>query len=62
VGHLKSDIRLYTGFPDCEALIYFIYDPDNFLTNPQELQAQLEELANDNLALTVFISPQIMWK
>lgn len=56
IEHLESDIETYTQRPNCDTLAYFIYDPDNLLTNPREFKDQLEGFANDKMSLTVFIS------
>jgi len=58
--HLKSDIGTYTKRTDCDCqtLVYFIYDPNNFLINPANLKTELEACATDKLQVQVFISSQ----
>lgn len=61
IAHIKSDFDTYSQRPDCDSLIYFVYDPENLLTNPLELKDQMEAIANGNLQLTVYIFSQSLW-
>ncbi len=59
--HLLSDIGIYAEQPACDTLVYFIYDPEERLINPEDLQKQLEGLAVEKLNLQIFLFSQILW-
>lgn len=52
---LLIDIARYARHPDCSTLICFIYDPQNFLTNPAGLKNDLEAMAANELTVVVII-------
>lgn len=56
-SQLLSDLKRYRSHPDCDTLIFFIYDPDYYISNPSGLENDI----NDNIGdfqVKVIISPQ----
>ena len=52
---LSIDIARYGEH--CQKLICFIYDKENFLSNPFGLISDLEKLSTEELSIRIFISP-----
>lgn len=45
---LHDDIGNYKNDPHCKSLIFFIYDPDNFIESPSGLRATIEGVHKHN--------------
>lgn len=52
---LLIDIGRYTGHPDCETLVCFVYDPEGRVRNPKGLEKDLNSHSNEELNVIVFI-------
>lgn len=52
---LIDDIAHYGGHADCTHLVCFVYDPEERITNPTGLKADLENQSRDGLAVEVVI-------
>ncbi len=55
---LIIDIAKYKGHPDCETLVCFVYDPEGFISNPTGLENDLNKLSNDELKVSVYVTPK----
>lgn len=55
---LLVDIERYKQHPNCDHLVCFVYDKDSHISNPHGLINDLEKLSNQDLRITVFISPR----
>ena len=53
---LIVDIKRYQTHPDCESLVCFVYDPENWIKNPVALENDLTG-KHENLDVKVFIVP-----
>ncbi len=40
---LHDDIEIYRTHPDCETLVFFIYDPDSLIPDVKALKRQIEQ-------------------
>lgn len=56
-NQLIIDIAHYKSHPDCKQLICFVYDPDNFVSNPRGLEDDLNRLSSDEMLVEVYIRP-----
>lgn len=54
---LIIDIARYQEHPDCKALLCFVYDPEERIPNPPELENDLRR-DNDGLIVQVFVGPK----
>lgn len=54
---LIQDIAQYQSHPDVNALVCFIYDPEQYIDNPQGIISDLESHSSDELTIKVIISP-----
>lgn len=54
---LVLDAARYAKHPDCRTLVCFVYDPENRITNPGGLQADLGGI-KDGLKVEVLIAPK----
>ena len=52
---LIIDKAKYKTHPDCEHLVCFVYDPENFISNPLGLINDLQDTTNSELKVSVFI-------
>jgi hypothetical protein len=52
---LIIDIAKYKEHPNCRTLICFVYDPDQYITNPVGLKRDLEALTTERLAVAVYV-------
>ncbi len=55
---LIIDTAKYAGHPDCKTLVCMVYDPENRITNPSALQADLSGHKN-GVAVRVIIVPKL---
>lgn len=55
---LIIDFERYKQQPGYNHLVCFVYDKDSHITNPHGLINDLEKLSDQNMRITVFISPQ----
>ncbi|MGD0791764.1 MAG: hypothetical protein ABR920_08340 [Terriglobales bacterium] len=54
-AELHDDIENYRHYPDCETLVFFIYDPDTFIADVPGLQKHIEtKRTYDGKQLTVY--------
>lgn len=53
---LIVDIKRYQSHPECENLVCFVYDPENWIKNPTALENDLTG-KHGNLSVKVFIVP-----
>jgi len=53
-----NDIARYKGYPDTNAVVFFVYDPDFLIENPDGLKSDLEKLSTEKLKVVVVISPK----
>jgi hypothetical protein len=53
---LIVDIKRYQSHPDCEKLVCFVYDPDNYIKNPIALENDLSG-KHDKLEVLVLVVP-----
>ena len=54
---LIIDIESYKEHPDCNALICFIYDPEDWIANSTALIKDLQGQSRDDLEISVVIEP-----
>lgn len=54
---LILDIRRYQSHPDCKKLVCFVYDPEQLIDNPYELENDLTGKHN-NLNVQVIVTPK----
>lgn len=54
---LILDASYYETHPTVSTLICFIYDPQNYISNPEGLIQDLEKRSNNNLLVKVFVNP-----
>ena len=52
---LDVDVARYKEHSDCQALVCFIYDPDQHVGNPDGLKYDLERASTEELAVVVNI-------
>lgn len=52
---LLLDICWYREHGDCDALIFFIYDPERRLASPEQLQRDAEKQSNRALIVVVYV-------
>lgn len=55
---LLIDIERYKQHPQCDHLVCFVYDKESHISNPYGLINDLEKCSNEDLRITVFISPK----
>lgn len=55
-SQLIEDITRYQAYPDCEALVCFVYDPDGRISNPRGIENDLRKKECD-LFVEVLIRP-----
>jgi len=55
-SQLIEDIARYQAYPDCEALVCFVYDPDGRISNPRGIENDLRRKEGD-LFVEVLIKP-----
>jgi DpnII restriction endonuclease len=55
---LIIDAARYSGHPDCRILVCMVYDPENRITNPAALEADLSGNKN-GIAVEVIIVPKL---
>ncbi|WP_342431107.1 hypothetical protein [Neobacillus sp. FSL H8-0543] len=55
---LIIDFERYKQHPEYSHLVCFVYDKNSHITNPHGLINDLEKLSDQNMRITVFISPQ----
>jgi hypothetical protein len=53
---LIIDKERYKNYPDCNLLIYFVYDPEYLITNPKGLIKDLSS-SNSELSVEVIVNP-----
>jgi hypothetical protein len=53
---LDLDMQRYSGRPDCQAFLCFVYDPEGRIANPRELEASLTR-TDETGCVVVHISP-----
>ncbi len=56
-NELTTDIKRYKSHNNCKVLIFFIYDPDGYISNPTGLIKDLES-QSDDMKIYVVITPQ----
>ena len=54
---LIVDIARYQSHPDCQTLVFFVYDPDKFLKNPHGIERNLNQNHKD-FNVIVIINPK----
>lgn len=54
---LLQDIARYKNHPDCDILYCFVYDPDNFISNPRGLEEDLMGESSESFSVIVMIRP-----
>lgn len=54
---LTIDFFRYKALPESKHLICFVYDKNRNLSNPQGLKSDLEKLSDNQLKMTVIVSP-----
>jgi hypothetical protein len=54
---LILDVQHYKTHPDCNQLIFFIYDPEGLVLNPRGLEIEINNLSGDDLKVDTFIRP-----
>ncbi|MFC0878799.1 hypothetical protein ACE01N_19545 [Saccharicrinis sp. FJH2] len=54
---LILDIAHYKSHPDCKKLICFVYDPENYVSNPRGIEDDLIKLSTDDMPIEVYIRP-----
>ena len=57
-SQLIDDIPRYKQYQDASTLIFFIYDPDNLMSNPQGIIDDIETHSNNDFLVKVFIYPR----
>jgi hypothetical protein len=55
---LIVDIAKYREHPNCNTLVCFVYDPEEFVSNPIGLESDLQRLSTDKLNVRVYIYPK----
>jgi len=55
---LIDDIPRYKQYQDASTLIFFIYDPNNLMSNPQGIIDDIETQSNNDFLVKVFIYPR----
>jgi hypothetical protein len=55
---LNDDIPTYERHPDCNTLIFFIYDPENIIDNPIGFEKEFNDRTTNNLRIIVYITPK----
>lgn len=53
---LILDIARYRAHPDCQAILFFVYDPRSLIKNPVALQEELSRIAGE-IPVSLVISP-----
>lgn len=53
---LLVDIGRYSKRTDIKQLVFFVYDPNRFIQNPNGLKRDIEDKSNDNFVINVVIS------
>ena len=53
---LFIDKANYKGHKNCDTLVCFIYDPDNYITNPSAIINDLKEIS-DTFSALIYIYP-----
>ena len=54
---LINDIAHYKEHPKCKILYFFVYDPEEFITNPRGIERDLSG-KQENMTVKVFIVPK----
>lgn len=54
---LINDIAHYRTHPKCKMLYFFVYDPEEYVTNPKEIERDLSA-RYENMEVKVFIVPR----
>jgi len=57
-NQLISDIARYKNYPEINAVVFFVYDPDFLIENPDGFKSDLEKLSTPKLKVIVVISPK----
>ncbi len=52
---LLIDVGHYKHHPSCKTLVFFIYDPDGYLSNPGGLKQDLDSYSTEELAINTVI-------
>ncbi|MFC1959027.1 hypothetical protein ACFLV6_03875 [Chloroflexota bacterium] len=55
---LIIDIARYKAHPDCKTLVCFIYGPEGLISNPTGLENDLNKLSNNELKVSVYVTPK----
>lgn len=55
---LIIDTARYSKMQDCEVLVCFVYDPENRITNPRELEVDLSG-EKESISVTVIVVPKM---
>jgi len=55
---LIVDIKKYAEYPGVNTLVCFVYDPENWIENPQGLEQDLEQLSTKKLDVEVHVQPR----
>lgn len=56
-NQLIVDIERYKSHPDCETLVCFVYDPEELISNPPEIENDLSRVEGP-LPVRVYIAPK----
>jgi len=57
-NQLINDIARYKNYPEINAVVFFVYDPDFLIENPDGLKSDIEKLSTPKLKVVVVISPK----
>lgn len=55
---LINDIARYKNYPEINAVVFFVYDPDLLIENPDGLKSDLEKSSTEKLKVIVVVSPR----
>lgn len=55
---LIQDVARYGNHPDCRKVVFFVYDPQAFVKNPNGVVRDIQKLSSEKLAVEVIIVPE----
>jgi hypothetical protein len=55
---LIQDVARYGNHPDCRKVVFFVYDPQGFVKNPNGVISDIQKLSSEKLSVEVIIVPE----
>ena len=55
---LIQDVARYGNHPDCRKVVFFVYNPQGFVRNPNGVISGIQRLSSEKLSVEVIIVPE----